>query len=342
MTNKNPGVLYVMQEQDFLTGVPSDNVKIGIVKSPRVPAQRLPEHQTGNSRRLIIAREYPSSAVSQAEALIHARLSTKRLIQEWFISEDEDKSKAFQGEIELALREAAELADLKDEVEKLKRRETKGKTRKARDWELEAMVELADYLCSIRALEIQQAATKKELADASKNAFGIEMVAHWTFTPPSRTFKEDRLKDLDPKTHSSLLREQVSGSLKLDLPPLSAPTKLEFPEELENLCSEAVLLARTEHHEQLHYKYLQDEAAISHLKTLAEAIRLRLAISMGGYERVTDVGSWVRKPKEGLVSGYRDQLKANEPKLYEACLSLGNPSRGFEVTKFRSYPHLER
>lgn len=341
MSNKNPGILYVMQEQDFLTGVPSDNVKIGIVKSPRVPAQRLPEHQTGNSRLLKIAREYPSSAVSQAEALIHARLSTKRLIQEWFISEEKDKSKAFENDIGLALREAAEIADLKDEAEKLKGRETKGKTRKPRDWEVDAMAELADLLTSIRAHEISQAAIRKELADSSKASFGIDGVAHWTYSPPNLSFKEPRFKDLDPKTYSSLLHEQVSGSLKLEVPHLSAPTRLEYPEELEDLCSEALLLPRTERHEQLHYKYLQDEAAISHLKTLAEAIRLRLAISMGGYERVTHVGSWVRKPKGVLVAGYKDQLKASEPKLYESCLSLGKPSKGFDVTKFRSYPHRD-
>lgn len=339
MSHKNPGYIYVIEEHDFLTGEPSGNVKIGIVKSPRVPADRLPEHQTGNSRELSIASEYPAESVSQAEALIHSRLSTKRLVQEWFVIDKSEQGEALADEIKLAICESDEISSLREHVDKLSQRETKGKTRKPRDSELEAMTELTGYLASIRALELRQAAIRAELASKSKDAFGIEKVGHWTYSPPKPSFKESKFKELDSAVYQSMMTAKVSGMLKLEVPKLSSPAKLSFPSELERLCSEGTLIERTGYHEDLHLKYLTDEEAISHLRTMAERIQLQLAVSIGGFERIDGVGTWVRKPKEVLKTGYREDLRETHPKLFEACVSLGSASRGFDVTRFRSYPN---
>ena len=61
-------------------------MKIGLVADPRISAERLLEHQTGNPRRLDIPAGHivKTAAVSMVEAQLHRRFSKSRVGGEWF------------------------------------------------------------------------------------------------------------------------------------------------------------------------------------------------------------------------------------------------------------------
>lgn len=68
-------------------------MKIGLVADPRISAERLLEHQTGNPRRLDIPAGHivKTAAVSMVEAQLHRRLSKSRVGGEWFSFNDESE-----------------------------------------------------------------------------------------------------------------------------------------------------------------------------------------------------------------------------------------------------------
>ena len=144
MARNNPGTIYVIHEADFLTGEKTNLAKIGLVKDPRTPEDRLKEHQTGNSKKLSIAGTFRAQDVSAAEALCHRRLSTKRVNGEWFEPETGSEPGTFQDQIELAIRDTSNLLRLSNQTKELAITISNGKTRNATDAELELTEELAD------------------------------------------------------------------------------------------------------------------------------------------------------------------------------------------------------
>jgi hypothetical protein len=105
------GEIYFVREHDSATAGWSPFVKIGLVSDPRISAERLLEHQTGNPNKLDIPPGHivKTAAVSMVEAQLHRRFSKSRVGGEWF---------KFSGESELvsAIDHAKQLAA---EAEKL-------------------------------------------------------------------------------------------------------------------------------------------------------------------------------------------------------------------------------
>ena len=83
MKSDNKGSVYFMVEKDLFGYDCGPYVKIGLVSDNefgRTSANRRDEHQTGNPREIIIKDEVKTNAsVSSLEALVHQRLSTKRI-----------------------------------------------------------------------------------------------------------------------------------------------------------------------------------------------------------------------------------------------------------------------
>jgi hypothetical protein len=80
------GEIYFVREHDSATSGWSPFVKIGLVADPRISAERLLEHQTGNPRKLDIPAGHivKTAAVSMVEAQLHRRFSKSRVGGEWF------------------------------------------------------------------------------------------------------------------------------------------------------------------------------------------------------------------------------------------------------------------
>ena len=84
--NLTPGELYFIGETDLLIMKETPYVKIGLVKEvgDRTSQARASEHQTGNPRRLHVAKVVKTHAISEVENIIHKLYAPQRISGEWF------------------------------------------------------------------------------------------------------------------------------------------------------------------------------------------------------------------------------------------------------------------
>ena len=335
--NLNPGFIYVMQESDFFTGALSDHVKIGIVKDPRIPFERLKEHQTGNSRKVEIVAQYHAEEVSAAEALVHRRLARQRIHGEWFVSASANLSNSYRDEIQLAIKESDGLAKLELEAASFKGLKSNGKTRKASDSELEMTAELRHFEKVIREYQNQQAQIKVELASDCAEYAGIQDVCEWTYQFGKSRLSMRTLKALDPKVHSSLMHPVVKGNFNPDVPRGKSPAKPVFPADAMDLVNARNFTARTMSQAEKHSKYLEIEEQISQFETVRDEIRLRLMIAVGENDAVENVATWVRRDVDTPISGHSTLLQNTEPELFARAQIRSKDRVGFRVKPYMSY-----
>lgn len=106
-------------------------VKVGLVNAPRISEDRLPEHQTGNPRKLALPEGHvvKTDLVSRVEAQLHSRFSRFRAGGEWFsFSSDEELNSAIEHAKELAL-EASAIVPTLLEADRLQTVESNGEVR---------------------------------------------------------------------------------------------------------------------------------------------------------------------------------------------------------------------
>lgn len=336
--NLNPGFIYVMQQSDFFTGAVSDQLKIGIVKDPRTPVERLKDHQTGNSRKLTIVAEYHAEEVSAAEALVHRRLAKHRVHGEWFVSQTTNLSDSFRDEIDLAIRETSSLANLEMVAATYKGTRSNGKIRKASDSELEMTEELRHYERVVRDLQGEQAQIKVDLSSDCVDYAGIVDLCEWTYHEGKSGLSMTKLKTLDPKVHSSLLHKVVRGNFTPDVPRGKSPAKPVFPSQIRDLVSRGRFLERTRSQAEKHHRYLELEEEISQFETVRDEIRLRLMIAVGECDSIENVATWIRKSVDSPVSGHAALLEEKHPELFEKAQVASKDRVGFRVRPYMSYP----
>lgn len=117
------GEIYFVREHDSAASGWSPFVKIGLVADPRISAERLLEHQTGNPRKLDIPAGHivKTAAVSMVEAQLHRRFSKSRVGGEWFkFSEDSELVSAIEHAKQLAA-EAEKLVPILLEADRLQK-----------------------------------------------------------------------------------------------------------------------------------------------------------------------------------------------------------------------------
>ena len=338
MAKDNPGTVYVIHELDFLIGVKTNLAKIGIVKDPRTPEDRLKEHQTGNSKKLSIEATFRAEDVSAAEALCHRRLATKRVNGEWFEPASGLEADTYGDEIELAIKDSSNLLRLSRQVKDLSTSESNGKTRGATDSELELSAELADYENSIRCYESQQALIRVSFAQEIQSAFGVEGVCEWTFSQGKSDFSMAALKLVDPKLFASLMEKKVGGTFATKTPRGKAPAKTPFPADLPKLIKAGHLLDRSELVEEKHLRYLELEEQKAQLSTIKEEIRLTLMISVANCDEVKDVATWKRLPVDRAVAGAKDFVRTTAPEKFLRAHKTSSDSRGLNIVPYRAYP----
>jgi hypothetical protein len=78
------GSLYLLREQDYLSGNVSRYVKIGLVRDDKETAERIAEHQTGNPRAIFDYKTLESPLVEHLETQLHYRFADKWVTGEWF------------------------------------------------------------------------------------------------------------------------------------------------------------------------------------------------------------------------------------------------------------------
>lgn len=80
------GIVYLLSEWDN-----SENIikyKIGITKNS--VEKRIKQLSTGNSRDIIVLKQYRSNEYKKIEKMLHRLYSSKRDKREWFLLDDED------------------------------------------------------------------------------------------------------------------------------------------------------------------------------------------------------------------------------------------------------------
>jgi len=339
LARNNPGTIYVIHEADFLTGEKTNLAKIGLVKDPRTPEDRLKEHQTGNSKKLSIAGTFRAQDVSAAEALCHRRLSTKRINGEWFEPETGSDPDTFHDQIELSIRDTSSLLKLSQQTKDLSTTKSNGKTRNATDAELELTAELADYENSIRIYKSEQALIKVAFANDTQSAFGIEGVCEWTFSEGKSEFSMTQLQLVDATLYASLIEPKVSGTFSPKTPRGKTPARLPFPSNLGKLIEVGRVLERSRSVEEKHLRYLEIEEIVAQLETVREEIRLQLMISMAEYDEIKDVATWRRVLKDRAVAGAKKTVESMSPEKFLKAHKSSSDSRGLAIVPYRAYPH---
>jgi len=85
MNTFNPGYVYILNEEDMLTGNKTDYYKIGMTANDRTVKERIDkDHQTGNPRRIIDVHSFRSEAAFLVERHLHKHFAHLRIFREWF------------------------------------------------------------------------------------------------------------------------------------------------------------------------------------------------------------------------------------------------------------------
>ena len=85
MAKYDPGVVYILNEEDQLSGTRSDYYKIGLVGPTQTVSDRIEkQHQTGNPRKILDIHSLPSLAPYFVEPHLHNHFASKRVFREWF------------------------------------------------------------------------------------------------------------------------------------------------------------------------------------------------------------------------------------------------------------------
>jgi len=85
MGKYDPGAVYILNEEDQLTGDCSDYYKIGLVGPTQTVSDRIEkQHQTGNPRKIIDVHSFDSLAPHFVEGHLHRHFASKRVFREWF------------------------------------------------------------------------------------------------------------------------------------------------------------------------------------------------------------------------------------------------------------------
>jgi hypothetical protein len=271
-------------------------VKIGLVKSPRVSATRLSEHQTGNPRRLLIPEGHivATDAVSLVEAQLHRRYASNRVGGEWFSFESDKQLLQVISDTRALAIDAEKLAFVFVQADNFQKSASNGETVRATDSDLEIATRLADATAKMAFCKKIESDINEKLKEAVREGEDVGTVQNRTYKPK---FDEAAFADKHPEIYSKYLElEPFWYSRFLSNKKVDASESLgaEFELAISEIQSLMSAIGGTSDA----YKISEPTMLVTQLKALADwdlkYATAQMKVACGVNEAIEGVCSWKR------------------------------------------------
>lgn len=314
------GEIYFVREKTREGYTP--NVKIGLVRAPRVSLDRLPEHQTGNPRVLHIDKNQivKTDAVHRVEAQLHKVFAPKRVSGEWFeLLSDDDLNEAISLAKELA-NEVRALVPVFNAADELSHKESTETIIPASEGALALSSVIAKARGELAVCEELEELIAQKLKEAIEDDKGVVNGAATVVTVKFKPkFMKEAFESENPDLFGKYL-EQVSSwsqafrlkAKKLDRSSLDK----EFVEEIERI--EAMVNAVTSVEEA--YLLNEPQLFVTNLMALSswneEVSIAKLKVLCGTNAGIENICSWTRKHGDPKSVFNEKKFVADYPELY--------------------------
>ena len=339
---QNPGQIYFLDEIDP-RGVKSNYIKIGKISpnnSGRSSLDRMKEHQTGNPRHLNERYVLETLAdISKLESTLHNSFSTKRVRDEWFITE--------KGNIDPFVEKAKEInTSLEEQIplllcnKELESKEDIGEEKKSC-----SESEDLHNLLKQEELVLNDLKQKKNLIDyklrhlGGTNLTGIDGISSFILTASSSRFDERKFIEENKDLAIQIGANKVSGKLTLrKMPKKVKNIELEIlKESYENKrknYESFQIMERDEEAEVLHLDWLDIHKKIQPHEIQRKSLLLRLHSLTGEFSGIENICSWKRRKK---LKVSKSDLETHNSSLVNNYLVKSQPVLKFNLNDFRPY-----
>lgn len=205
-----PGEIYFVREHESKGDSFSPFIKIGLVAEPRISAERLLEHQTGNPRKLGIPAGHivRTEAVHMVEAQLHRRFAKHRVGGEWFRFEDDSLLTQTIAHARQLAAEASNIVPILDEAERLQSLPSTDEMLVASDEHVELGRALSEAKEIKKRVKKADGTVKEFLSlarEKGEDIAGAAIVRKVTFKPK---FQEAEFKEGYPEIYNEFLIEE--------------------------------------------------------------------------------------------------------------------------------------
>lgn len=308
------GKLYVMFEEDYLTGETFDYYKIGIVRGARDMKDREKEHRTGNPRRILTKFELECKEVQKLETLLHNVYATNRVSSgEWFVFSPNSLIEMwnFAQQQKQILDDNSVILDLSEKFKSLIERE--GVVDSNQDI-IEAVKRLKLIADEIKYCKSLMKVTEDMLKTQFETDNSVEPYFKESQRAAQNNFSVQVLKKKSPELYSDFLTVTDTWQLKFLIQmtdeelDLDAKFKQAYGSEQEiKLLSNPI---------DVHQKHLSLWGRKSQLILEEEILEAQVISYCGEALQISEVFEWERKPKKAFD---KNAFKALHPELYEQC-----------------------
>jgi hypothetical protein len=344
------GFLYFLRDRDYRSGDISPYVKIGLTNADRPVKERVDEHQTGNPRQVFSAHEFQVNAVDTAETHLHHLWASTRVHGEWFLMDD--------AQVQTAIQQAKDLNDLIannfpnfNSVKLLKSIHSNGKSRAG----TQAEIDLLKLVLDTKKAHVLASAKSKLFNERIRKLMGINQGIDGVCSFQIKTTKEAIDKTKIQKDHPQLVAKYISkstnlsGSFKAEyvnpqLRGLDEPLDAEIKAEIKAQTGgndpanySKSILKRSKLIERTHLEYLESLGEESSLAISLDLLTSQVKASIGDYDNVEGLGSWIRADKESESIDWK-QFGIDNPKVIAANMKPEKQSVAMVVKPYRAYP----
>jgi len=302
------GTLYIMREQDYLSGALFDYYKIGIVRGEKDVKKRESEHSTANPRKISSIIEIQSPEVQKLETHLHNTYAMHRVSSgEWFF---------LPGDlVDQVINDANQLAEKLAQLETFRSVATEVVKQAHVDPAIQAtdqLIELGQELARLRKQGKEVSAIKAKIVDrmreiaaqdeAYSHLFKIREVKA-TITWDGASFKKEN-KELDSQFRNLVSTKWTPKWIQ------------DFAEDVYDAEVVADVVALSDPID-LHAKYLEFWKVEAQTKWEIDALELQIHAATGTAQRLEGVVEWTEKTTTRFD---QESLKAAYPELYEKYL----------------------
>jgi hypothetical protein len=320
-----PGEIYFVREIDEDSKSTTPFVKIGLVTSPRLSAERLVEHQTANPRKLTIPDGFciRTDAVSMVEAQLHRRLAKFRFGGEWFKFANEEDLVFARDSAKQLSEEAKSFSSQIQEAELLGRKAS-SKLMAPPTEELEGEADFLDFnKKALKQLKDTKSTALKFIGEMRDEGEEVESVAKVRTVTYKPKFLQDAFAEDYPDVFAEypVVEASISGRFQLktrtyELSGESLDLSIEI-DQIEQLVNEAVLNKSIEG---LTQPLLSIERLIGLVTWNIEIATSRLKVACGEGRGIEGVCTWKRENKINKAFD-TPKFVSDHPDLYTSYLS---------------------
>ena len=343
MKSDNKGSVYFMVEKDLFGYDCGPYVKIGLVSDNefgRTSANRRDEHQTGNPREIIIKDEVKTNAsVSSLEALVHQRLSTKRIHGEWFSYDLEGINPYVQITKEINQKLESQLEN-ENSIFELGQIEDNGKEIKPNHEILDLFEELKIIQERIHSLKLKKQLLELKLKTYSGEIpHNIKDICFYEISKPVKRFDSKKFKSDHPNIVKEISKEIIIPRFTLKNR-MKKVINNQF-KELLDICKTHNLkkktfqeLDRNKDTEALHAEWLYHHSCLQPLSLEKTYFENKLKLFTGENSSIEGICNWNRNK---ILKFTKADVQNYDQDLANSYIIVGEPSLKFRVNLFRPY-----